>query len=351
MKKHHFRSVPDHVLFRLTIFILPMVLAFTSLTGFSQATGSQYFTGKPKFITTSVGKALTVDYAVKTTDNSDSVKVHCMYGMVDLASCVNKATDDPKGEYKDYLVMDASLIGIIGFYRLEYTLFYAEISDARDLYNRNISIPEFMKRVQVLSLPDYVPPTAAAPEKKPFLDFMKMDHEYYSFPMRLSILFPFGVNNNLGQGMGVELSNVWSRSRTVANFKFQLSLMWLKDEEGGDFERFIIPSYNMGIGFNFFGDVRFNLKPYVTIGWNPSYYYFESDSASSESPQNLKNGWYLNTYALNYGLDLEGWITKKLGISASIEQSRYLAELLPDVYGSSPAVNLSYYSFKIGLIF
>jgi len=107
----------------------------------------------------------------------------------------------------------------------------------------------------------------------------------------------------------------------------------------------------MGIEFNFLGDFRFNLMPYFTLGWNPVYYYFKSENNSTTSPQNLKNTWYLNTGAINYGIDLDAWIKKGLGVSISIEQSKYLAEILPDIYGSTKSIALDYFTFKIGLLF
>jgi hypothetical protein len=169
--------------------------------------------------------------------------------------------------------------------------------------------------------------------------------------MRLSVLIPFHISGGFNQSLGFELSNVWSRPKSVVNFKFQISMIWLMNKKPESYERFIIPSYNMGIGFNFLGDTRINLKPYITVGWNPVYYYFKSENNSTTSPENLDNTWYLNTGALNYGIDLEGWVKKGLGVSISIEQSRYLAELLPDIYGSKKAVALDYFTFKIGLLF
>jgi hypothetical protein len=350
MKKNHEFLASSHKwkmekLYPLLFFLFLMVQQC-----YSQTTVSKYFTGKPHFINTSVGKSMVVDYLRKTTDNDDSVKSNSIFGMVDLSSMINKAMYDPTGEYKDYQVLDATKFGIIGYYHQEYTLFYCDISDAVDLNNKKISFTDYVMRIQLLSLPDYVPP-ATLKEKKTFMDMLKMDHAYYSFPMRLNIMIPFSVSGDLDQNFGFELSNVWSRPKSVVNFKFQVSLIWLMHKETEIYERFIIPSYNMGISFNFLGDLRFNLKPYVTVGWNPVYYYFKSDNDLTTSPENLNNGWYLNTGALNYGIDLEGWVKKGLGFSISLEQSRYLGELMPDIYGSAQAVALNYLTFKIGLLF
>jgi hypothetical protein len=333
--------------------IIPLFTVFFLLGSncYSQTIGSNYFSGKPEFINTSVGKAMVVNYLKRATDTNDSIKKNSISGLVDLSSMINKAINDPSGEYKDFQIMDATKIGIVSYYHLDNTLFYCDVSEAVDLYNKKISIPDFVRRIQVLPLPDYAPPVPPVEEKKTFMEVLKMDRANYSFPMRLSILIPFSVSGGSDQNFGFELSNVWSRPKSVVNFKFQVSLVWLIHKESGWYERFIIPSYNMGISFNFLGDLRFNLKPYITAGWNPAYYYFKSDDNSTANPNNLNNGWYLNTGALNYGIDLEGWIKRGLGMSISIEQSRYLGELLPDIYGSKKAIALEYLSFKVGLLF
>jgi hypothetical protein len=331
--------------------LLPVVLILSSQCN-AQTTGSNYFSGKPEFIDSPVGKVMVVNYLAKSTDNNDSIKKNSISGLVDLSTLVNKAINDPTGEARDFQVKDATKIGIIAYYHLDYTLFYSDINDALDLNSNKITTPEFARRIQSVPLPDYTPDKPLpVNEKKTFMQVLKMDHAYYSFPMRLSILFPFSVSGGLDQNFGFELSNVWSRPKSVVNFKFQLSLIWLIHKETGWYERFIIPSYNMGISFNFLGDTRFNLKPYITAGWNPAYYYFKCEDNSTASPNNLNSGWYLNTGALNYGIDLEAWIKKGLGMSISIEQSKYLGELIPDIYGSAKAVALDYLTFKIGLLF
>ena len=349
--KRNYTCIYRHFMMKTLNFLVFLPVFFIVVSPcYSQTNGSKYFSGKPKFINTSAGKALVVDYLRKTTESDDSVKANVMVGMVDLSSRVNVAIDYPYGDYRDFQVTDATVIGIIAYYQQENKLFYSAVGDAMDLSNKKISIPDFVKKIQLLSMPDYVPPTPVQ-EKKSFMDFLKMDHAYYSFPMRFNILIPFAASYGLNSNFGIEFSNVWSRPKSVVNLKFQISMIWLSRKESGWYERFIIPSYNMGIGFNFIGDTRFNLKPYLTLGWNPVYYYFHSDDNTIISPQNLNNTWYLNSGALNYGIDFEAWIKKGLGLSVSIEQSRYLAELIPDLYGSKTAIALDYFTFKIGLLF
>ena len=331
------------------IILLPVFFILLS-NCYSQTIVNKYFSGKPKFINTTIGKVMVFDYITKPTDDSDSVKMNSISGLIYLSSLVNKAINDTTGVYKDFQFMDATKIGMIGYYHMDYTLFYCEVGDAGDFYNNKISNAEFVKRIQTLTLTDYTIPVPVK-ERKTFIDLLKMDHAYYSFPVRLSILIPFGVPYGLTRNLGFELSNVWSRPKSVANFKFQVSLIWLMHKETAFYERFIIPSYNMGIEFNFLGDYRFNLMPYITLGWNPVYYYFKGENDTTASPHNLKNTWYLNTGAINYGIDLNGWIKKGLGLSISIEQSRYLAEILPDIYGSTKSIALDYFTFKVGLLF
>jgi hypothetical protein len=340
---HLFPGIQEFILLFPVFFIL-------NSSCYSQAIVGKYFSGKPKFINTTIGKVLAIDYANKTSDNSDSVKVNSMFGLVELSSFVNKAINNPSGEYRDFQVLDATKIGIIGYYHLEYTLFYCNVGDALDLCSNKISTPEFVSQIQLLSLPDYVVPT---PEKKrtTFLDVLKMDNAYYSFPMRLSILIPFSVSGGFTRNLGFEVSNVWSRPKSVANFKFQFSFIWLSHKEPTYFERCLIPSINLGLQLNFLGDIRFNLKPYFTVGWNPVYYYYKNENDTIANPKNLTNAWYLTSGTINYGLDLDAWIRKGLGVSICIEQSRYIAELLPDIYGSTKAIALDYLTFKIGLLF
>ena len=332
-----------------TIVLLPAFFILLS-NCYSQTLGNKYFSGKPKFINTSIGKVMAVDYINKPTDDSDSVRMNSISGLVYLSSLINKAIKDTTGVYKDFQFMDATKIGVIGYYHMDYTLFYCEVGDAGDLYNNKISNTEFVKRIQLLPLSDYNPPVPVK-ERKSFMDLLKMDRAYYSFPMRLSILIPFGVPDGLTRNMGFEVSNVWSRPKSVANFKFQVSLIWLSHKETTYNERFIIPSMNMGLEFNFLGDIRFNLKPYLTLGWNPVYYYYKNEIDSTTSPRNLKNTWYLNAGTINYGIDIDAWVKKGLGVSISIEQSRYLAEILPDIYGSTKTIALDYLTFKVGLLF
>ncbi|MCX6247623.1 MAG: hypothetical protein NTW10_07805 [Bacteroidetes bacterium] len=317
---------------------------------YSQATGSRYFIGKPKFINTAAGKILAVDYPNKTTDASDSVKTYSIYGLIELSSFVNKAINNPSGEYNDFQVLDATKIGVVGYYHLEYTLFYCNVSDALDLCNNKISQSEFVKQIQLLSLPDYIPPTTGK-KKKTFMELLQMDNAYYAFPMRMSVIFPFSASMGYSRNLGFEISNVWSRPKSVANFRFQFTFIWLSHDETTYYERCLIPSVNLGLELNFLGDVRFNLKPYVTLGWNPVYYYYKNENDTVANPNNLINGWYLSSATINYGLDLDAWIKKGLGVSIAIEQSRYLAEILPDIYGSSKAIALNYLTFKIGLLF
>jgi hypothetical protein len=341
---HQFLQKTEKIIFALFLFFL------LSSASFSQTISNKYFSGKPKFINTSVGKVMAVDYLSKPNEDSDSVKMNAIAGLVCLTTLVNKSISDTTGVYNDFRFLDATKIGIIGFYRLDYTLFYCEVGDAGALYNNKISNADFVKRIQVLTLTDYKIETPA-PEKKTFMTFMKMDHPYYSFPMRLSILIPFGAPYGLTRDMGFELSNVWSRPKSVANFKFQISCIWLEHKETAYFERYIIPSYNMGLELNFLGDIRFNIKPYFTLGWDPVYYYFKGENSTTPDPRNLTNGWYLTTGAINYGLDIDAWIKKGLGVSITLEQSRFFSEILPDIYGSAKTVALNYFTLKVGLIF
>ena len=331
------------------IVLLPIFFILLS-PSYSQTISNKYFSGKPKFINTSVGKVMAVDYISKPTDDSDSIKMNSIAGLIYLTSLVNKAINDTIGVYKDFQFLDATKIGIIGYYHMDYTLFYCEVGDAGDLYHKKISSTEFVKRIHLLTLTDYKVPVPVK-EKKTFMNLMKMDHPFYSFPIRLSILFPFDAPYGLTRNMGFELSSVWSRPKSVANFKFQVSCIWLEHKETAYYDRYIIPSYNMGLEFNFLGDIRFNLKPYFTLGWNPVYYYFKSEDNSSASPRNLDNRWYLNTGAINYGIDFDAWIKKGLGVSISIEQSRFFSEILPDLYGSTKVISLDYLTLKVGLLF
>jgi hypothetical protein len=332
-----------------TIVLLILFIILASAC-FSQPIINKYFSGKPKFINTSVGKVMAVDYLSKPNDDSDSVKMNSIAGLVYLSNLVNKSISDTTGVYNDYRFLDATKIGIIAYYRLDYTLFYCEVGDAGALFNNKISNAEFVKRIQLLTLSDYKIETPV-PEKKTFMTLIKMDHPYYSFPMRLSILIPFGAPYGLTRNMGFELSNVWSRPKSVANFKFQISCIWLEHKETPYYARYIIPSYNMGLELNFLGDIRFNIKPYLTLGWDPVYYYFKGENSTTPDPRNLTNGWYLTTGAINYGLDIDAWIKKGLGVSITLEQSRFFSEILPDIYGSAKTVAIDYFTFKVGLIF
>ena len=339
-----------HFFLKMRLILSSSVLLVIALHCYSQTIGSKYITGKPKFINPSLGTVMIFDSPLMTTGNDDSVRMNSISGLVDLSSLVNKAISDSSDQYKDFRLMDATKIGIIGNYKGEEMLFYCNVSDAGDLYNNKISNAEFVQRIQILPISDYI---LINPVKEgvTFMGLLKMDHAYYSFPMRLSILMPFGEAGGFSNNLGIELSNVWARPKSVVNFKFQVSFIWMMHKEKDWYERYIIPSYNMGIGFNFLGDIRFNLKPYITVGWNPAYYYFESDDKTVTSPKNLTNTWYLLTGSLNYGIDLEAWARRGLAFSIAIEQSKYLAEILPDLYGSVKAISLDYFTFKIGLIF
>jgi len=65
----------------------------------------------------------------------------------------------------------------------------------------------------------------------------------------------------------------------------------------------------------------------------------------------LKNTWYLNAGTINYGIDIDAWVKKGLGVSISIEQSRYLAEILPDIYGSTKPSLLTILHSKLDYFF
>lgn len=340
-------------------FILPekqkiIALLATLLIIFSnvqaQETTGKFFSGNPRFITPTLGTIMVVESQNPATDNNDSLRTSLLNALTDLAGFVNKANNDSAVKYKDFRTGNATKIGIIGIYNMQNTLFYCNVSDADDLMKNRITLEEFNQRVQSLPMADFVIITEGQ-GKKTFIGFMKMDHPFYSFPMRISFLLPFGLPDGFKDNMGFELSDLWSRPKSVANLKFQISMIWLNHRGEDWYERFIIPSFNMGISFNFLGDSRFNLRPYITLGWNPTYYYFKnSDTTNHVLHKNLDNNWYFMTGSVNYGIDLEGWILKKLGFSVAIEQNQYLAALIPDIYGSTKAISLDYLTFKIGIL-
>ena len=182
-----------------------------------------------------------------------------------------------------------------------------------------------------------------------------MNHGDGYFPLRLNYLMPKVHDDVYDKNFGFEYSNVWScRASGLFILKYQVSFIWLSRERIDCDERIIIPLTTSGIQINLFGDSRIAIKPYTTIGWNPSYYHYDGmyyDNYGTGT-YTYEDDWYFNSWAWNYGVDIDIWISKGFGISLGYEQTVYLESMGYGHYECyARDLYLRYSTFKIGLIF
>lgn len=180
---------------------------------------------------------------------------------------------------------------------------------------------------------------------------LKMSSLPKEHPVRLSFYFPFGYKpftNNLGLSFG----NAGSAKNYSAVFcKYELGITFLQNS-GSDnytYQRFVIPYFDIGIEGFILQMARFSPKPFLTIGWNPAFYEEQlniPDSASVKTSEFI-----MSTGSLNFGIDLDLWVTSAFGLSLSYQYTTSFASLFPSLYGDDKKYQFKYSAIKIGIIF
>ena len=178
--------------------------------------------------------------------------------------------------------------------------------------------------------------------------FWKIESFEKDRPVRLCFLYslPF---NGYSYNYGFSLGNAGSTSSSYVYFKNQLSFEVIQDLGNGDpdyeYRRYITASYNLGVQAKFFRSARFSPKPYITVGYNPTYYQSKSDFYGEYKK------WFWTAGAFNFGLDVDIWITNGFGLSLTYEYSLFFDQVFPTLYGDNNKTNLKYSTIKIGMIF
>jgi len=177
--------------------------------------------------------------------------------------------------------------------------------------------------------------------------FFKIGYFTKHSPVRLSVCIPFGYEPYT-RNLGFSLGNVGSPKDYSAVFcKYQFGFLVLQDLNETDFEymRYLIPYIDLGIEGNFIRMARFNPKPYITVGWNPTNY--------QENPKFFNNysHFYSTSGTFNFGIDLDIWINGSFGFSFSYQNTASIANFLPTLYGDQNRLQMEFSIFKTGIMF
>jgi len=180
---------------------------------------------------------------------------------------------------------------------------------------------------------------------------LKMSSLPKEHPVRLSFYFPFGFkpfSNNLGISFG----NAGSAKNYSAVFcKYELGVTFLQNSNTDNYtyQRFVIPYFDIGIEGFILQMARFSPKPFLTIGWNPALYEEELNIPDSSTVKTSE--FIMTTGSLNFGIDIDLWVTNAFGLSLSYQYTTSFASLFPGLYGDDKKYQFKYSAIKIGIIF
>ena len=188
-------------------------------------------------------------------------------------------------------------------------------------------------------------------------------------PVRFSVCIPFGFeefNNNLGLSIGNAGS---SQFYSVVFCKYQFSFDLIQDLHENtvvtqtgfktyNYKRYLLPGFDIGISGNILRMARFNPKPYITIGYNPTFYdekfketMIDTAGVSNTSTSTVSK-LYLGNGTFNFGIDVDLWITSTFGMSVTYQYSASFATFFPSMYGDDNRLQKMLFStFKIGILF
>ncbi len=179
-------------------------------------------------------------------------------------------------------------------------------------------------------------------------------------PVRFSVCLPFGFEG-FKKNLGLSIGNAGSsKYYSVVFCKYQFSFNLIQDlNEGTDpdikftYKRYLMPAFDIGISGNILRMARFNPKPFITVGYNPTFYEEKYDSIYPTGTTSIQNSkFYLGNGSFNFGLDLDIWITSSFGMSLSYQYTLSFANFFPSMYNNDKRLQQMMYSiFKIGILF